>query len=65
MSVSIKREANGAMAGRGLFFVAFNASNVLNYAFLLAMSRELRPEEFALFASLFGAVYLASALGTR
>lgn len=61
--MSVKREANDAVAGRGLFFVAFNASNVLNYAFLLAMSRALRPDEFALFASLFGAVYFASALG--
>ncbi len=48
--------------GRGLFFIAYNASNVLNYAFLLAMSRALAPADFALFAALFGGVYLASAL---
>jgi O-antigen/teichoic acid export membrane protein len=45
-----------------LFFVAFNLSNVLNYAFLLAMSRALAPDDFALFAALFGAIYFASAL---
>lgn len=48
--------------GRGLFFLAYNLSNVLNFAFLLAMSRALEPEDFALFAALFGAIYFASAL---
>ena len=62
-SVSIKREANGAMAGRGLFFVEFNASNVLNNAFLLAMSRALRPDEFSAVRVAVRRVYLAPALG--
>ena len=60
--MNIRRAASGAATRRGLFVVAFNAANVLNYAFLLAMSRALPSDEFALFASLFGAVYLASAL---
>ncbi len=53
---------NEVIASRGLFFVAHNVSNVLNYAFLLAMSQVLSSSAFALFAALFGAVYLASAL---
>ncbi len=57
-----RRRESLAEVGRGLFFIAHNASNVLNYAFLLAMSRALAPADFALFAALFGSVYLASAL---
>lgn len=48
--------------GRGLFSVAYNVANVLNYVFLVAMSRLLDAEDFPLFAALFGAVYFASAL---
>jgi O-antigen/teichoic acid export membrane protein len=58
----LRRPENGAAAGYGLFFAAYNVANILNYAFLLAMSRVLAPGDFALFAALFGAVYLASAL---
>ena len=57
-------EIGGATAGYGLFFAAHNVANILNYAFLLAMSRALAPGDFALFAALFGAVYLASALAS-
>jgi O-antigen/teichoic acid export membrane protein len=45
-----------------LFVVAHNASNVLNYAYLLIISQLLAPSTFALFGALFGAIYLASAL---
>ena len=54
--------AGGFHAGHGAFLLAHNGANLLNYAYLLAMSRALAPDDFALFASLFGAVYLASAL---
>lgn len=56
------RPERGVAAGYGLFFLAHNASNVLNYAFLLAMSQALAPEDFALFAALFGGIYFAAAL---
>jgi O-antigen/teichoic acid export membrane protein len=45
-----------------LFLGVHNASNVLNYAYLLVMSQLLAPGTFALFGALFGAIYLASAL---
>ena len=51
-----------ARRGPSMFVIAHNLTNVVNYAFLLAMARALRPDEFGLFAALFGAIYLASAL---
>ncbi len=61
--IGVTDPGDGAtMVGHGLFFIAHNVSNLLNYAFLLAMSQALTPTDFALFAALFGTVYLASAL---
>lgn len=62
LSATFRQAKAPALAGQGLFFVAHNVSNVINYAFLLVMSQALAPAEFALFAALFGAIYLASAL---
>jgi len=53
---------SGTAAGGGLFLVSHNISNILNYAFLLAMSQALAPSDFALFAALFGTIYVASSL---
>ena len=46
-----------------LYLVAFNATNALNYAYLVAMGLLLGTESYGLFGALFGLVYLASALG--
>jgi O-antigen/teichoic acid export membrane protein len=60
----LRSSALGArlFGSQGAFFAAFNAASVLNYVFLLAMSRMLDEDGFALFAALFGAIYLSSAL---
>ena len=59
---SLSAPRKPAVAGPTIFFVAHNASNVVNYAFLLVMSQAFKPADFALFAAPFGVIYLASAL---
>lgn len=45
------------------YFLAFNATNVLNYVYLVLVGLLLGTESYGLFGALFGLVYLASALG--
>ncbi|MFQ5879749.1 MAG: hypothetical protein ACE5IZ_06225, partial [Dehalococcoidia bacterium] len=49
--------------GEAAYFVAFNATNALNYVYLVSMGLLLGTESYGLFGALFGLVYLASALG--
>lgn len=49
--------------GEAAYFIAFNATNALNYAYLVSMGLLLGTESYGLFGALFGVVYLASALG--
>jgi O-antigen/teichoic acid export membrane protein len=45
------------------YFVIFNLTNVLNYAYLVFVGFFLGADSYGLFGALFGVVYLASALG--
>lgn len=54
--------ASRVATGRWWFALMFCSANALNYGYAIAMSRLLAPGEFALFAALFGAVYLGAAL---
>lgn len=58
----VARTAVSAAGGRTAFVGAYLITNLLNYAFLVAMSQVLGAREFSLFAALFGAVYFASAM---
>lgn len=49
--------------GEATYFIAFNATNALNYAYLVSMGLLLGTESYGLFGALFGLVYLVSALG--
>jgi O-antigen/teichoic acid export membrane protein len=53
--------ANGR--GEAAYFVIFNVTNVLNYAYLVFVGFLLGAESYGLFGALFGVVYLASSLG--
>lgn len=50
-------------AGEAAYFVAFNATNAINYAYLVGMGLLLSTESYGLLGALFGLVYLVSALG--
>ncbi len=54
----------GSPEGRGeaLYFLSFNAANVLNYAYLVLMGFLLGEGSYGLFGALFGVVYLTGAL---
>lgn len=53
----------GRWRGEATYFLAFNVTNALNYAYLVGMGLLLGTESYGLFGALFGLIYLVSALG--
>jgi len=59
---SIKGWWVGSGRGEAAYFLAFNAANALNYAYLVLMGFLLGGDSYGLFGALFGVVYLNGAL---
>lgn len=62
-SLTPLRSGRTRWIGEVTYFLAFNATNALNYAYLVGMGLLLGTERYGLFGALFGLVYLVSALG--
>lgn len=59
----ISRLLPSSWRSEAVYFVIFNATNVLNYVYLVLVGFFLGADSYGLFGALFGIVYLAGAIG--